>query len=900
MAIPIKIIDMRVGSNFLGVFTLILMVGCGSPKPILVDLPDNNGLDTVLTERRDLDTLFVSAPRIGEKDSEQETVPNELPDYNGSYQRTHDLLHTKLDLRFDWENESVKGKANLIFTPLFYPSKTLKLDAKNFQFFNVSFAQSTDTLKYTYDGSSLEIDLGKTFVRQDTFEIFIDYLAHPTKSGGSNAITSDQGLFFINADNSEPNKPQQIWTQGETEWNSKWFPTIDKPNERCTQEIALTVEDRFKTLSNGELVDSKKNKDGTRTDVWRMDQPHAPYLFMIAVGEYAVVKEEWEGIPVEYYVEPEYESSAKAIFAHTPEMLSFFSEKLGIKYPWNKYAQIVVRDYVAGAMENTTAVVFGDFVQKHAQELIDNGNDEIVAHELFHHWFGDYVTCESWANLTMNEGFATYSEYLWFEYKYGRDEADFHLLNEAGGYFSSSNGSYHPLIHFGYRDKEDMFDAHSYNKGGAVLHMLRKYVGDEAFWAGLNKYLNENAFQSVEMHNLRLAFEAVTGEDLNWFFNQWFLDQGHPILDINHDYNREEQMASLKVIQQQDPATMAPIFKLPVKVHIHLEDGVPPMEKEIVVNQREQVFDFKVPSKPKSIVFDAERMLLGQINYNRTPEEHKYLFRNSKRFLDRLEAINELGDLEEEGINTIKEAINDSFWYIRGSALQGISPKYLTLDLQESIRKLVVEDPHSQIRGLALNRLSEIDYSGIVELAKEVIDKEKVYNLVAQAFNILVVLDRDSALEYAKKLESIDNEEIISLLSNLYAETKDLSSKDFFEKNLQKIDGFNAMSFYSNYQVLIQEMDFEGVIKAMEKYEKIALSDMQSVWRRFSATRAINDMRNFYRKKANAIADPAKSLELEKKVTQLTGMIDGIIKNEQDDQMKEIYKTRLILIEKSN
>jgi len=229
--------------------------------------------------------------------------------------------------------------------------------------------------------------------------------------GGSAAITSDQGLFFINPRNEDSEKPQQIWTQGETEWNSRWFPTTDKPNERCTQEMYLTVEDKYVTLSNGLLKSSKKNADGTRTDYWKM-----------------------------------------------------------VKYPWQKYSQVVVRDYVSGAMENTTGVIFGDFVQKTERELIDNHNDGIVAHEMFHHWFGDYVTCESWANLTMNEGFANYSEYLWFEHKYGREEADRHLRNEMNGYLGSvGQGGAHPLIHWGYNDKEDMFDAHIFIQQTANL-----------------------------------------------------------------------------------------------------------------------------------------------------------------------------------------------------------------------------------------------------------------------------------------------------------------------------------------------------------------------------------------------------------------------------------------------
>ena len=880
-------------------FVIVFFVGCGSPRPIIVDAaPADSDLDTVLTEKRNLDTLFVSAPRVTEKE-EKETIPNSLPSYNSSYRRLNDLIHTKLDIRFNWEKEEVIGKAFLTFSPLFYDTDELVLDAKNFDFEKVSFVGKNDTLSYSYDFNQITIDLGQSFSKEDTFEIFIDYIARPSQSGGSRAITSDQGLFFINPRKEDPNKPQQIWTQGETEWNSKWFPTIDKPNERCTQELSLTVADKFETLSNGVLSNSTKNNDGTRTDTWKMDQPHAPYLFMIGVGEFAVVREEWEGIPVEYYVEPEYEASAKAIFAHTPEMLSFFSDRLGLKYPWDKYSQIVVRDYVSGAMENTTAVVFGDFVQRHEQELIDNGNDEIVAHELFHHWFGDYVTCESWANLTMNEGFASYSEYLWFEYKYGRDEADFHLLNQAAGYFSGSNGSFHPLIHFGYNDKEDMFDAHSYNKGGIVLHMLRKYVGDEAFWSSLNKYLTDNAYSAVEMHDLRLAFEEVTGEDLNWFFNQWFLEQGHPIIELNHNYNEGNKILELEINQVQDPKSMAPIFKLPVLVDIYLEDGKDPIQKEIIVNQRLQTFQFDVPTKPKAVVFDSERMLLAQVNDNRTSEDHKFLYKNSERFQDRLEAINALSNVEDEGLETLKLAIKDPFWYIRGSALQSIESSEIDSDLKENIKDLILTDSNSQIRGLALNKLSEAEDSEIVDIAKEVIDREKAYNVIAAAFNLLISLDQDAALEYAKKLEKVDSDDIISALSNLYASTKDSEYKEFFEENLLKIDGFNAMAFYSNYQALVEELDFEKVFASMEKLGVIATDKSQSAWRKLAAARAVNDMRNYYRENANNSTDDAEKGKLEENVRKISVIMEEIIEKEKDKQLKEIYQSRLILLEKS-
>ena len=554
-------------SKFFIVLVAIFLFQCSTSKKV------NNPESSLIIEERELDTLFVTAPREidpSERENAEKVIPQNLPTYNASVKRVNDLLHTKLDLRFDWKQEKVIGKATLRLKPHFYPTNTLTLDAKDFDIQSITLLSNKKALQYEYDGSLIQISLDKTYTRQETYEINIQYIASPAATGGSNAITSNQGLFFINPSGEEAGKPQQIWTQGETEWNSRWFPTIDKPNERCTQEVFVTVQDKFTTLSNGLLISSQKNEDGTRTDHWNMDQPHAPYLFMLAIGEFARVEDKWNDIIVDYYVEPEYKEDARAIFSNTVEMLNFFSDKLGVPYPWSKYSQVVVRDYVSGAMENTTAVIFGEFVQKKKGDLIDNHNEKIIAHELFHHWFGDLVTCESWANLTMNEGFANYSEYLWLEHQYGTEEADYHMLTEWGDYIDAARFNAHPLIHFGHKDKEEMFDRHSYNKGGAVLHMLRKQVGDDAFWAGLNLYLNKHKYTAVEAHDLRLAFEEVTGEDLNWFFNQWYFEQGHPELDISHSY--ENGNAFLTIEQTQTTEGTPSIFQLPATVDLYIDE----------------------------------------------------------------------------------------------------------------------------------------------------------------------------------------------------------------------------------------------------------------------------------------------------------------------------------------
>src|SRR5215204_3079568 len=489
-----------------------------------------------------------------EQDEAQDTSWTKV--YRETPALVNDLVHTKLDVKFDYDKAYMYGKAWITLKPHFYPTDSLALDAKGMDIKKVAIIKgSTPTnLKYDYDGMILNIKLDKTYKGGENYTIFIDYTSKPNEytGKGSAAITEAKGLYFINPKGEEKDKPTQIWTQGETEATSVWCPIIDKPNQKTTEEISMTVPDKYVTLSNGKLAGQKKNTDGTRTDTWKMDKPHAPYLFFMGVGDYAVVKDSYKGKEVSYYVEKEYAPVARKIFGNTPEMIGFFSKALGIEYPWVKYAQIVGRDYVSGAMENTTTTLHQESAQQDARQLSDENKwENTIAHELFHQWFGDLVTTESWSNLTVNESFANYSEYLWLEYKYGKDAADEHNYTEMGGYIGSKSEN-KDLVRFYYKDKEDMFDAVSYNKGGNILHMLRKHVGDSAFFKALNLYLNTNKFKSAEAHQLRLAFEEITGNDLNWFWNQWYFGSGHPDLDIAYSYDPAKKQAQVIVQQKQE------------------------------------------------------------------------------------------------------------------------------------------------------------------------------------------------------------------------------------------------------------------------------------------------------------------------------------------------------------
>ncbi len=378
--------------------------------------------------------------------------------YRSTAAKLNDLVHTKLEVRFDYDKAWLYGKEWLTAKPHFYASDSLMLDAKGMDIKEVAVIKGSSKLplKYNYDGLMLQIALDKKYKGGESYTVYIDYISKPNeiKVEGSAAITDAKGLYFINPKGEEKDKPIQIWTQGETEGTSVWVPTIDRPNQKTTQEMYMTVPAKFVTLSNGLLMSQKKNADGTRTDYWKMDLPHAPYLFFMGVGDFKIIKDNYKGKEVSYYVEPEQAPYAKGVFGLTPEMMKFFSEKLGVEYPWQKYNQIVGRDYVSGAMENTTATLHMERAYQNFRELTDgNAWEGTIAHELFHQWFGDLVTTESWSNITVNETMADYSQTLWMEYKYGKDAGDMENAQGLAQYLSNPEEAKKDLVRFNYSNK---------------------------------------------------------------------------------------------------------------------------------------------------------------------------------------------------------------------------------------------------------------------------------------------------------------------------------------------------------------------------------------------------------------------------------------------------------------
>ena len=762
----------------------------------------------------------------------EENEPKVREIYNPANTILTDLVHTKLEVSFNWEESQLNGKATITAKPHFYESDKLILDAKGMDVLKVQMNGAD--LNYTYnDALKLNIDLGRTYKSTEQYTISIEYVSKPDEleMGGSSAITGDKGLYFINPKGEEKNKMPQIWTQGETQANSVWFPTIDSPNAKTTQEIYITVEDKYVTLSNGDLVSSKLNKDGTRTDYWKQDLPHAPYLFMMAIGEYSIVKDSYtkkdgSKIEVNYYVEPEHKEDARGIFGETPNMIGYFSELLDLEYPWDKYNQVVVRDYVSGAMENTGAVIFGEYVYKDKEDLLDGNDQSTIAHELFHHWFGDLVTCESWANLPLNESFANYSQYLWDEYRYGMDEADYQAEMEADGYFqSASYQGYHDLIWFDHFDKEDMFDGHSYNKGGRILHMLRSYLGDEAFFKGLNNYLTTNKYKAAEFHHLRLAFEEVSGEDLNWFFNQWFLGKGHLILFTDYEVT-DDQTILFKVKQRQNIEDF-PIYKIPTQVLIWSGDEV--VVHDIVIDELEQEFELSYSGEIKNIQIDPKQDLLAKIYEEKSADQFRHQFYNSKAYKSRMVGLRRASKSNTlETQNLLSDALDDPFWNIR---IEAASIAYQlgcsnNDDIANKMLNLAKNDSISKVRAEMIQMLDKSgeEEATLLTLFKQMVSNDPSSNVRSSAFQALVDLNPSQALSEARLMEDGASLSLKITLAEAYSKMGEAQEQAFFEDLIYNggasgEDEMRVLFSYLTY-ALMQDIDLVQKMPKILAYYK--------------------------------------------------------------------------------
>jgi aminopeptidase N len=749
--------------------------------------------------------------------------------YRGSATKINALTHTKLDVRFDYAKRYLYGKEWASLKPYAYATDSLNLDAQGMDIKTVALVngKSMQPLKYKYDGQQIRINLGKSFLPGQAYTVYIEYVAKPDelKVKGSAAITDAKGLYFINPDSTVKGKPVQIWTQGETQSSSAWFPTLDKPNQKTTSEISMTVPSKYVTLSNGKLTSQVKNNNGTRTDTWKMELPHSTYLFMMAVGDFKIYHDKWKDKEVNYYLEPAYAPYAKQIFGTTPEMIELYSKLLGVDYPWNKYSQVVARDYVSGAMENTSATLHGEYVQRTPREMLDENFDKAestTAHELFHQWFGDYVTAESWSNITVNESFANFSEILWAEHKYGKDAADDHNYKDMLSYFSNKDNFSKPLVRFNYEDKEEVFDLVSYQKGGRILNMMRNYLGDEVFFKGLNIYLKQNAFKNGEAHLLRLAMEEASGKDMNWFFNQWYFGAGHPVVKIDYTWNEAAKSQQVTITQTQSGKP----FIVPFAVDLYT--GNKKQRHLVTLTEASQTFTFPSSSKPDLVNVDADKVVLWQKTDNKPAEAYSFQFFNAPLYLDRLEALNFALKTPEDpqSLKVLLAGLKDKYYSIRISALKALnlSNAALAKVAMPEIEKLAASDPNTQVKAVAITVLGATANPTYLPLFNTALGSQS-YAVQGAALVSLAKQKPEQAYTAAKGFEKDNKGDLSTAMMYVYAVAGTEKEIPYFATNFagkSKQQQLDAIPMYLS--LAARSGDKAAFERAVDDAKKLGLS----------------------------------------------------------------------------
>ncbi len=675
----------------------------------------------------------------------------------------YDQRNIKLDLRFDWDQEQAIGTETITLAPMVKDLRRVDLDAAFMAFSSVTLAAGTP-LKFDYDATreKLSITLDRAYQPADELTLVISY--HTIKPPAERtALIGGGGLNFIKPRPDDPNRPKQVWTQGEAEANHFWFACFDHPNDFVTTEIVATVSAPMMVISNGALISTKENPDRTRTFDWKIDVPHATYLTSIIVGEFAPVTSEYAGVPITTYVYPNELEEGRVTAARLPEMVKFFSEKTGLKYPYAKYAQTTVRDF-GGGMENISATTQTDNMIHDARTELDSNSDGLQAHELAHQWFGDYVTARSWSDIWLNESFATYFQAMWDEYKLGRDDFLYSDVksNEDQYYAAWVRGQRRPIVTRNYPNPDAVFDTYAYPRGGAVLHMLRTFLGEDNWWRSINHYLTKYAHQPVQTEQFRIAIEETTGQPMDWFFDEWLYKMGHPVFRVTQDYDPTRKLLTLNVRQEQrlDPESQYPqvtFFQTPVDIEIGTATSKR-VERVQIDPKEEQSFKFSVDSEPLLVNFDYGSTLIKELVFVKTTGQLIYQLPNDDDVLGRIWATSQLASRMSDDKTSAadREAIvkalgeratEDQFWGARFEVVAALEGKREAKDALLAAAK----DGDARVRARAVTSLAATKDASLADTYAQLVN-DRSYGVIRAAALALGQTQNQNAYDALVKL----------------------------------------------------------------------------------------------------------------------------------------------------
>src|SRR5258705_222404 len=571
--------------------------------------------------------------------------------------RDYDLRHSKIALRFNLEQRKVLGEVTHSLSVLRDGTAKIVFDSAGLTIQKVTVNKAAAKFETTAD--KLIIPLPAAARAGEKFIIAFRYEGQPAK-----------GIYFILPDKDYPDRPKQIWTQGESEDTRYYLPTYDYPNDRLTTETILTVPASWITVSNGKLISVSDAGKGLKTWYWKESVPSSTYLITIVAGEFDEVKDTWRGIPVTYYAPKGRGDRLPINFGRTPAMMELFSKKFGVDYPWEKYAQVMADDFVAGGMENSSATTNSSTSLVHPKLAPEyfTGHDDLISHELGHQWFGDLVTIKDWGDIWLNEGFATFLEAVWTEAHFGKDQADYERWNNAREWFESSNLWNKPIVRHDFDDASE-FDGNAYNKAGWVLYMLRHQIGEDAFYRGLKRYLEVNRGKNVVTSDLSKAVEEATHTNVDQFFSQWLYGAGAPKFELSYTYDGEKHQVVLNVKQTQKVEGRVGLFRVPVDVEITTASG--PKLYNVTVAKEKQALSLPAESAPLMVLFDKGGHILKSADFHKDKKEWLYQLKNAAEVADRADAATALGKLknDEEVVAALGETLrNDKAWGVRATA----------------------------------------------------------------------------------------------------------------------------------------------------------------------------------------------------------------------------------------
>ena len=646
--------------------------------------------------------------------------------------RTYDVLHYRVHLIFDEDTRSFSGSNAITMTPLSDNFKELSLDAETFVVDSVHNAAG-EMLSFIQRPHSLQVRLSRTYAYTDTLRFTVFYHASnvdiDSEAYGMSA-SYDLGIDF--KDETDEN-PQLINTLSFPEGARHWMPSYDHPNDRASHETLLTVRPEYRALSNGRLVFVKEEENGLMTWHWHQELPHPTYLYVAVAGPYVILEDSLRQIPVNYWVYPKDVDDAMRSFERTPEILEFMEELYGVPYPWTKFDQITIPG-IGGGAESTTATVLGHVTihDEHAEQ--DYPSDWLVAHEAAHHWFGNLVSYRDWSQTWISESFATWSEYAWACHAHGSDECSVNLQSKKDAYFREANDRYRrPVVFEHWQYPNQNFDRHTYQKGAVILEMLRGILGPANFKRSIQRFLNDHAFQPVHTYDLITAIKDATGQNMEWFFDQWIYSAGHPEITVTQNWDTSGKL-TLTVEQSQDMVSPY-VYRIPVNIRIHTDSGV--QEEQIWLSERTNTFEFQIDSRPRFVRFDADGTLLADWSFEKDVADLQYQLVQDNVAGRRRAAL----DLEAQAAQTgVRRglsdcAASDPFWDVRMTCLNVLSRSIAENDA--GLFTASIRDPHSRVRAAAVRGLGELGSEEYIELLIEFYRNDTSYFARAEALRSL-------------------------------------------------------------------------------------------------------------------------------------------------------------------